>query len=247
MSQLTTKNLSLNKTLDNLIEYENNKRIHNIQHDSERTRNLKTTETFLSMVVSVKDFCHPSKKKYPIRLTLPHPIYCTNSSKVCLFVKDSKIEFHLDKNKFCKYENLFKIYKIIDISKLRLKYESFEARRKLCAFYDLFLADDRIVSILPGLIGKTFYNNSNTPIPVRICRKERWEQEINRVISGTILSYNGGNCFNIKVGKLSQTKEDLYENVISVVEQVTKLISQRSQDLQGIFLKTKSSSALPVY
>lgn len=46
-----------------------------------------------------------------------------------------------------------KIAKVIGLSKLRTKHESFEAKRQLCAQYDLFLADDRILSYLPKLLG----------------------------------------------------------------------------------------------
>ena len=36
----------------------------------------------------------------------------------------------------------------------RSKYESFEAKRKLCGSYDLFLADERILVHLPKLLGE---------------------------------------------------------------------------------------------
>ena len=39
------------------------------------------------------------------------------------------------------------------MSKLRTKYESHEAKRALCAAYDLFLADERIIPVLPKLLG----------------------------------------------------------------------------------------------
>ena len=45
--------------------------------------------------------------------------------------------------------------KIVGLSKLRRKYEAHEAKRQLCATYDLFLADDRILPSLPKLIGES--------------------------------------------------------------------------------------------
>jgi ribosome biogenesis protein UTP30 len=44
---------------------------------------------------------------------------------------------------------------VIGVSKLRSKYESHEAKRALCAAYDLFLADERIVPVLPKLLGES--------------------------------------------------------------------------------------------
>ena len=62
-----------------------------------------------------------------------------------------------------------KIGRVIDIGKLRSKYNTFEAKRQLLAEYDLFMADDRLIASLPGLLGKTFYRNkSKRPIPVRL-------------------------------------------------------------------------------
>lgn len=44
---------------------------------------------------------------------------------------------------------------MIGISKLKGKYEPYEAKRQLCNSYDLFVADDRIVPSLPKLIGES--------------------------------------------------------------------------------------------
>ena len=37
------------------------------------------------------------------------------------------------------------VSKVIGVSKLKSKYNVYEARRQLCGAYDFFLADDRIV------------------------------------------------------------------------------------------------------
>lgn len=52
-----------------------------------------------------------------------------------------------------RQEKLAKVAKVIGLSKLRSKYESHEAKRNLCAQYDMFLADERIIPLLPKLIG----------------------------------------------------------------------------------------------
>ena len=45
------------------------------------------------------------------------------------------------------------IKKVVGLSKLRGKYEAFEAKRQLCDSFDLFLADERVLPSLPKLIG----------------------------------------------------------------------------------------------
>ncbi len=52
-----------------------------------------------------------------------------------------------------KQEKIAGVAKVIGLSKLKGKYEPFEAKRKLCNSYDLFVADDRAVPSLPKLIG----------------------------------------------------------------------------------------------
>ena len=52
-----------------------------------------------------------------------------------------------------RQEKLAKVAKVIGLSKLKSKYESHEAKRNLCAQYDIFLADDRIIPLLPKLLG----------------------------------------------------------------------------------------------
>lgn len=55
------------------------------------------------------------------------------------------------------------------VSKLKKKYNQYEAQRKLYAEHDIFLADDRIITQLTKLLGKTFYKGTTKrPIPVDI-------------------------------------------------------------------------------
>lgn len=53
-----------------------------------------------------------------------------------------------------KQQKVAGVAKVIGVSKLKGKYEPFEAKRQLCNSYDLFLADDRVVPSLPKLIGE---------------------------------------------------------------------------------------------
>jgi ribosome biogenesis protein UTP30 len=64
---------------------------------------------------------------------------------------------------------------VVAVSKLKTKYKSFESRRQLVAEYDIFLADERIISLLPKLLGKTFYKvTAKRPVPVSLTGKENY-------------------------------------------------------------------------
>lgn len=74
--------------------------------------------------------------------------------EICLFVKDPQREY---KDLIHSLGLDHVITKVIGISKLRKKYKEYEAKRLLCNSYDLFLADDRVLPLLPKLLGKTFF------------------------------------------------------------------------------------------
>jgi ribosome biogenesis protein UTP30 len=68
-----------------------------------------------------------------------------------------------------------RIQKTIAISRLKAKFNTFEVKRKLLAEYDIFLADERIITGLPVILGKVFFKStSKRPIPVDLTGKERY-------------------------------------------------------------------------
>ncbi len=82
--------------------------------------------------------------------------------------------------------------KVIGISKLRSKYKPFEAKRQLCASYDLFLADERVIELLPPLLGKTFFGKKKHPIPIDL--KKDPQVEYQRILSSAYVYFNKGTC-----------------------------------------------------
>lgn len=59
---------------------------------------------------------------------------------------------------------------MIGLTKLRKNYKTFETKRKLVSSYDLFLTDDRIVTFMPALLGKAFYEKKRNPIPISLTK-----------------------------------------------------------------------------
>jgi ribosome biogenesis protein UTP30 len=50
------------------------------------------------------------------------------------------------------------ISRVVGIQKLKGKFKPFEARRMLLKESGLFLADDRVIPLLPKLLGKAFFS-----------------------------------------------------------------------------------------
>lgn len=58
---------------------------------------------------------------------------------------------------------------MIGVSKIKARYKSYESRRQLLAEHEIFLADDRVITLLPKILGKVFYSHSSKrPIPVNL-------------------------------------------------------------------------------
>lgn len=60
---------------------------------------------------------------------------------------------------------------VIGVSKLKKKYVPYEAKRQLCSAYDLFVADSRVLPMLPPLLGKTFFKKKKLPVPINLKKK----------------------------------------------------------------------------
>ena len=92
---------------------------------------------------------------------LPHPIWDVEGADVCVIVKDKSGEGHERMKNALRSEReagrVTRIAKVIGISKLKTKYKQFEARRRLRDSYDLFCCDDRVIEMMPALLGKTFF------------------------------------------------------------------------------------------
>merc|ERR1712093_194122 len=109
----------------------------------------------------------------------------------------------------------------------------------MMAAYDLFLADDRIISSMSKEMGRKFLKTRSKLIPIRISRKKNWEHEIYNVLTGTYMFFNQGTCVNIKIGSSHHSRNELLENLIAVVEQVAELIPGGWSNLQGMFIRTR--------
>ena len=74
-------------------------------------------------------------------------------SSVCLITKDPQREY----KDLLESHGIRFISRVVGIEKLKGKFKPFEARRMLLKENDLFLADERVVPLLPGLLGKKFF------------------------------------------------------------------------------------------
>ena len=84
---------------------------------------------------------------------LAHPLVDPRTSPVCLITKDPQREY----KDLLEANSIRFISRVVGVTKLKGKFKPFEARRLLLKENDLFLADERVVPLLPGLLGKKFF------------------------------------------------------------------------------------------
>ncbi|RPD56121.1 ribosomal protein L1 [Lentinus tigrinus ALCF2SS1-7] len=193
------------------------------------------------LVVNTK-VMHPEKKLKPSRIPVKYPIVDPRTESVCLITKDPQREY---KDLIAK-EGIKFISRVVDIRHLKGKWKPFEARRMLLKENGLFLADERVVPLLPALLGKIFFQAKKQPIPVCITRNDL-KGELERAISSTYFHQNQGTCSSVKIGTISQKPAQVLANLETALPEVVKHIKGGWDNIQSFFLKTNSSAALPIW
>lgn len=194
----------------------------------------------------------PHVKNKIIKINLPHRLL-TETSEVCLFVKD------LDKKKrehqptIDHYEELLSnnsiegITRIIPLKQVKLEYQPFEAKRNLSNMFDRFLVDDRIARLLPGFLGKNFYGRKRFPIQVKLTAKEL-KKEFEKALTQTqcIISGRGSAC-QVTVSHTGMKEKQIEENVKAAIERLSETIPGGPQNIKTLHIKTGNSPSLPLY
>ncbi|KAF1996649.1 ribosomal protein L1 [Amniculicola lignicola CBS 123094] len=229
----------------------------------------KDHDIYLS--ISTKTHISDQSRLKPGKVALPHAIR-SGDVKICLITVDPQRAYKdLIESPAFPEELRAKIGRVIGLDKLKKKYKTFETKRQILAEYDIFMADDRVISVLPGILGKTFYKGTNKrPIPVRLtagAHIEKQEKSLKKVetpsivgtpeavakeiegaLSSTLINLSPSANTVIKVAKASMTPQQTKENVEAVVSALTtKYVPQGWRNIRGIHIKGPQTLALPIW
>ncbi|KAF7303716.1 hypothetical protein MIND_00601000 [Mycena indigotica] len=207
----------------------------------EETDLLPVKEQHIWLNLTVKKIASAHRFK-PIKIPITHPIVDPRVEAVCLLTKDPQR----------KYKDLLEehgikfISRVVGIEKLKGKFKPFEARRQLLKHNGLFLADERIVPLLPKLLGVKWFE-AKKPIPVCLTRKDL-KAELERAISSTYMNQNQGTCTAIKIAKLpTHTPAQTIANLTRALPAAVNAIKGGWENVQSLLLKTNSSPGLPIW
>ncbi|KAG9118437.1 hypothetical protein FRC07_007056 [Ceratobasidium sp. 392] len=212
-----------------------------VQADREETELLGAKDELVWLNVNVKQV-HPEKKLKPFSIPLARPIVDPRTSPICLITKDPQREY----KDLLAAQNIKFVSRVVGVTKLKGKFKPFEARRQLLKDHGLFLADDRVVPLLPKLLGKMFFEAKKQPIPVNLQRKDL-KAELERAVSSTYMHQNQGTCTSIKIAPLSFTPAQVLENLTTALPNVVKHIKGGWDNVQSLNIKTSTSVALPIW
>ncbi|KAJ2727032.1 proteasome-interacting protein cic1 [Coemansia sp. Benny D115] len=217
------------------------KHIEKQQNDESSNNLLGGGDEPVQLVFSMKKLSASARHK-PYRVPLRTPLYDETMS-VCLITKNSD-EQHIEK---LESLNIPQIKAIVPLEKLKTTYKAFEARRQLVAEHDLFLVDDRILTLMPEVLGSKFYKAAKMPVPVNIVAKNL-KNEFTKALGCTYYRATKGTCTVLKIGTTALTAAQLADNIESAANYVaSNIVSKKWDGIQSIGIKTRKSLTLPIF
>ncbi|KAF8172855.1 ribosomal protein L1p/L10e family-domain-containing protein [Mycena galopus ATCC 62051] len=207
----------------------------------EATELLPGKEQNVWLNVTVKKIASAHRFK-PVKIPIAHPIVDPRTSSICLITKDPQRQY----KDLLEEHGVKFISRVVGIEKLKGKFKPFEARRMLLKENGLFLADERVVPLLPKLLGVKWFEAKKQPIPVCLTRKDL-KGELERAISSTYMNQNQGTCTAIKISTLSHTPAQILDNLRLAIPAIMANIKGGWANVQSLLLKTNQSAGLPVW
>lgn len=242
--------VQLEKVCSALLEYESKRKSsENIDSESKKTNLLEDEQDDIEPVwlqLATLKFIGNNRKLIPYKIAIKNPVI-PSSSEACLIVKDPQRVY----KDLVNEAGLSKVVtRVIGLSKLKAKWNSYEQKRQLRDQFDIFLADDRVIPMLPRILGKTFYQKSKVPVPVKISKgtAEQLKREVVSAYGATYFNSAPCSSFMIKCGHVSNTSTELAENVESILQFVSKhIVPDGAKGIASIHLKTSQSIAIPLW
>ena len=207
----------------------------------------------LYLQLSTKKYVSSTPNLKPKLIKLAHPWRDALEVRTCLIVRDLLItsEEQLER---IEAENYQTLQRIVSMKELKTEYKPYEKRRQLHADFDLFLADDACINMLPQALGKIFYGpqapQTKAPLAVRVVSTSRpleflvdtFKNQLARALQLTLYLPPIGTNISVPFGSLGGLLElQLAENLQAVVGAFAPA------ELRAVAVKTATSPALPVF
>lgn len=241
-SPKSVKSLVEDKTITKALS-ELKKFVANSVNEEEAKKQLFEDELSndLQIIFTKKDLFTSKKNFKPKLIHIQDKPQPEEQPKIVLFIRDDVVDKELlDKIEESELNSL--VDQIITGAELKSTYKQYEKRRELYSLNDVFLADDSLITNLPKLLGKTFYDSKKLPIPIKINKDSFSIQsvinQVKKVLSSIVYSIPRSNNLSINLGSIENVDESILRQVIDHFNK---------EELRAIFIKTNQSPALPLY
>ncbi|KAL9057083.1 MAG: hypothetical protein Q9162_002517 [Coniocarpon cinnabarinum] len=211
----------------------------------------------------------------PHKIEIPHGLYDASDSSICLITSDPQ-RLYKDAIADPAFPSALRgrITRIIGLQKLKARYKSFESKRQLASEHDLFLADSRVWTYLPKILGKVFFHGgTKRPIPVNIegaqaqklgtgegrrstkgtvgngvAKPSVIAKEVEKALHSAVVHLSTSNTTAVKVALAGMDAVQSSANIDAVVNSmISKLIPQGWRNVRAIHIKGPNTPALPVW
>jgi ribosome biogenesis protein UTP30 len=222
--------------------------------------------------IGTKKHIIDEKRLKPTKVPLPHTLNLVEATSICIITPDPQRTFKDVVSHPHFLSALGKQIRILGVTKLKQRYKTFEARRQLRAQYDVFLADDRIITMLPRLLGKIFYEHGKRPMPIRLAAPKvqdangkyvkpaktegksvltpaGFAQEIEQALTSSRIHLTPSTTTAVQVGWSVFTPEAVAANITALIEGMVKddIIPHGWRNIRSIHIKGPTTVALPVW
>ena len=143
---------------------------------------------------------------------------------MCLIVKDLEKGIKPDhEGTVAHYTALLReqgvegVARVLALRELKVEFKTYEAKRQLAQLYDVFLADVRIVRLLPKFLGKAFYQGRRPPIQVDLTKKALAAEVGRGVRTATLPLSHAGTSSTLTIGLASMPAAELQANLVAAV------------------------------
>jgi len=241
--------------------------------DDEDGEKNEEDQTPIWLNLTTKKHIVDKKRLKPSKILLPHPINNSQETTICLITADPQRTFkNIVASPAFPPELAKRITRVIGVQKIKAKYHQYEAQRQLLAEHDVFLADDRIITHLPKLLGKTFYKSTTKrPIPVSLqapapktdgkriakaksengasaAEPKKIAAEIERTFNMALVNLSPSTSTSVRIGLAGWDAQKIADNIETVTNGlVEKFVPKKWRGVRAIHIKGPNTAALPIW
>jgi ribosome biogenesis protein UTP30 len=246
----------------------------NLLTATEEDDEIELDETLVWLNLTTKKHIIDQKRLKPAKISLPHPLNTSATTTICLITADPQRTYKdIVASPAFPSDLRSRITRVIGVHKVKAKFHQYEAQRQLLAEHDIFLADDRVITQLPKLLGKTFYKSAaKRPVPInmqaapprtdgkKVARAkgdgvvketispQKLAAEIEKTLKAALVALSPSTLTLVRVGFAGWPAEKLSENITAVAnELITKFVPKKWRGVRAIHIKGPETTALPIW